>query len=165
MEEATVALWNETVSENDTVYILGDFCWGGQQEWKRILNKMKGHKVLILGNHDAKRMGDARKCFDQITPYLEINDGMYHLILCHYPILAYNGSYRDNVFMLYGHVHVTDEQKMISTMVEKIQEQYDGVTHLNRGQLIHVGCMMPWMNYIPRTIDYLVDKFDKKELW
>ncbi len=165
MEEGTVALWNETVSEEDTVYILGDFCYGNSHEWKRILNRLKGNKVLILGNHDQKKIGNASQCFTRIAPYMEINDGMYHLILSHYPILAYNGSYRDNVFMLYGHVHTTDEQKMVSKFVKELQSSYDGHTHMNRGQLIHVGCMMPWMNYIPRPIDYLVDKFDKKEVW
>ena len=32
MNEAQVRKWNETVSENDSVYILGDFCWNNQQE-------------------------------------------------------------------------------------------------------------------------------------
>lgn len=43
-------LWNATVRKNDTVYILGDFCWGKADEWLRIIRQLNGTKVLIEGN-------------------------------------------------------------------------------------------------------------------
>lgn len=33
MEETMVMLWNATVRKKDTVYILGDFCFGKADEW------------------------------------------------------------------------------------------------------------------------------------
>ena len=36
MEETLVDNWNSVTQPEDTVYILGDFCWGKEPEWKRI---------------------------------------------------------------------------------------------------------------------------------
>ena len=33
--------------------------------------------------------------------------------------------------------------------------------HHARGQFINVGCMMPWMNYTPRTLDQIIDGDNK----
>ena len=57
MEDRMVKNWNSVVSKNDTVYILGDFCWSkDDEEWIRILDRLTGNKVLIKGNHDKKNM-------------------------------------------------------------------------------------------------------------
>lgn len=52
MTEALVTIWNNTVKDGDTVYVLGDFSlnpkWSGQ-----ILPRLKGNKILIPGNHDG----------------------------------------------------------------------------------------------------------------
>ena len=61
MEDALIQNWNSVTDQNDTVYILGDFCWGKEDEWKRILPQLKGNKVLIRGNHDIKEMSSGLK--------------------------------------------------------------------------------------------------------
>ena len=50
--QAVIILWNETVGDNDVVYILGDFSWYKEEKTAFILGCLKGHKVLIKGNHD-----------------------------------------------------------------------------------------------------------------
>ena len=85
--------------------------------------------------------------------------------MCHYPILAYKHSFDPNTFMLFGHVHNnTKESHLITQFIKQIRqihvENFD-----NRGQLVNVGCMMPWMNYTPRTLDYLIDKLDNEEIY
>ena len=54
MDEALIRLWNDKVSDKDDVYIVGDFSYrsGRQEQW--YLKQLKGHKHLILGNHDIK---------------------------------------------------------------------------------------------------------------
>ena len=42
MEEVLVMNWNATVHKDDTVYILGDFCWGKADEWLRIHPRAAG---------------------------------------------------------------------------------------------------------------------------
>ena len=61
METALIENWNSTVFAGDTTYILGDFCWGKEPEWKRIVPLLNGNKVLIRGNHDLKEMSSSLK--------------------------------------------------------------------------------------------------------
>ena len=56
MEAALIENWNNSASAGDTTYILGDFCWVIEPEWKRIVPLLNGNKVLIRGNHDLKEM-------------------------------------------------------------------------------------------------------------
>ena len=87
MEEVLIDNWNGVVTEKDTTFILGDFCWGTEPEWKRIVPQLNGDKVLIRGNHDLKSMSSGlKKMFQDIKEYKEITDNGKHVIMCHYPI-------------------------------------------------------------------------------
>ncbi len=52
MNEYIIRTHNATISDNDIVIFLGDFCFKNVFI-KDILDKMRGHKYLILGNHDS----------------------------------------------------------------------------------------------------------------
>ena len=43
MDAALISKWNETVSEDDVVYVLGDFGAGGYEQ--EVLSKLKGEKA------------------------------------------------------------------------------------------------------------------------
>lgn len=45
MEETMVMLWNAAVRKNDTVYILGDFCWGKAEQFVSALEDSKKAQV------------------------------------------------------------------------------------------------------------------------
>ena len=61
MEDVIVKNWNSVVTNDDDVYILGDFCWDKEDEWIRILNRLNGRKFLIKGNHDLRQMSQKLK--------------------------------------------------------------------------------------------------------
>lgn len=55
--ERLEANWNSTVSEEDTVVLLGDHSWALKQEdayrdLEFIHSRLKGRKILVKGNHD-----------------------------------------------------------------------------------------------------------------
>ena len=166
MHRVIVDNWNRVVRTDDTVYILGDFCWSKESEWPFYLGPLAGQKVLIRGNHDPKRFSPAvRKFFQDIRDYKEITDGERHVILCHYPIPFHKAAYDPNCWMLYGHVHTTREQRFMeqlrSDVKAECKEKGDCV-----GNWINVGCMMPWMDYTPRTLDEIIareQEMTKKE--
>ena len=54
MNAALIDNWNSVVSNDDTVYILGDFIYRSSISGKVYLRQMKGKKHLIIGNHDHK---------------------------------------------------------------------------------------------------------------
>ena len=162
MEEKLVNNWNSVVTNKDHVYHLGDFCWGKVDEWIRILKRLNGNIHIIKGNHDIDLSPKLKKYIVEYTEYKELKEQGYNLILCHYPMLFYKHSYDVNTFMLCGHVHKTSENEQLQRLIRLLRDEsinpYD-----NKGQIINVGCMMPWMNYTPQTLEYLVKKYDKME--
>ena len=54
MDEAMISLWNQRVNHDDNVYILGDFCYRNEKSAEWYLSQLKGHKHLVLGNHDTR---------------------------------------------------------------------------------------------------------------
>lgn len=110
MDKALIENWNSVVGENDIVFDLGDFAFAPNSKWKEILESLKGHHYLILGNHDISRWpGDkVMELFERVENQMLLKiDGRF-VYLNHYPFLCYGGSYRGDqqaVYTLYGHVH------------------------------------------------------------
>lgn len=66
MNNQLIANHNSVVEENDIVYHLGDFVFPTNQNPNKvtaILNRLKGHHHLILGNHD------------ELKPFSYVNSG------------------------------------------------------------------------------------------
>ena len=108
MNEKLIENWNNVVQPDSTVFHLGDFAWG--HNWMPILNRLNGHKILIMGNHDFKNKDSIafKKGFDYVCQQLYINIEHRKVILNHCPMLCYGGTYRvdsDKVYQLFGHVH------------------------------------------------------------
>ena len=108
MDEAMVEAWNNKVGPDDTVFHLGDVCWGGSENWK-VLDRLNGHIHLIVGNHDVKNLRQSyMKHFESISFQKQIVVEGRSIYLNHYPLLTWGGLYRDDadkVWQLFGHVH------------------------------------------------------------
>lgn len=107
MNQVLIQNWNACVSERDDVYILGDFLYRGTgKDANNILSKLKGKKYLIRGNHDKflKEQDFDSSLFEWIEDYYILNHEKQKYILFHYPILEWQGYFKDTVH-LYGHVH------------------------------------------------------------
>lgn len=106
MNKKLIENWNKKVTDDDTVYILGDVSFKGSKENTiSILKQLKGKKILIKGNHDrfvGQRDFDER--FEKICDYLQITEDKQQIILSHYPIIDYAGMYY-GAKMIYGHIH------------------------------------------------------------
>lgn len=106
MRETMIDKWNNKVSDEDTVYILGDFCFKmSKEDAIKVLKQLKGKKILLRGNHD-KYVGqkDFDSCFESIHDYLQITRDKQQIILCHYPIIDFAGMFYGSK-MIYGHIH------------------------------------------------------------
>lgn len=148
MNEIIIKNWNERVNNEDTVYVLGDAFFKGEEASIEIMKQLNGHKRLVRGNHDRVH-GRLRFEWEAINNYEEIKDGEYNVVLSHYPMMFYNRQHYGAV-MLYGHVHNSREWKLI----EKWQKELWEIGIPSR--IINVGCMMEGMNYTPRTLDELL---------
>lgn len=123
MDNWIIKNWNKTVEEDDLVYILGDFSWYKGEKTNEILNKLKGDKILIVGNHDEIFLKDKkfdRNLFQEICNYKEIKIKTTKIVMCHYPIIDWNGK-NNGSFHLYGHVHsmINEDTKYMKMLEEK----------------------------------------------
>ena len=102
MDKAMIQNWNDRVTGNDTVYILGDMFFRSTNA-EGILKRLKGKKRLIVGNHDGSWMTkfDYARYFASVDKFLETSDGKRSLTLCHYPMLSWKHAKRSYICLLY----------------------------------------------------------------
>ena len=143
--------WNSVVMPEDTVYVLGDMFWCGQEEAEQVLSLLTGKIVMIRGNHDRIHGGGFRKRLSGVYDYLEVSDAGRKVILCHYPIPFFKNHMRGWLH-LYGHVHNSKEYEMLEEFRRHVEKE-QGLPL----QMYNVGCMMPYMDYTPRTLDQILE--------
>lgn len=154
MDEALIANWNRKVTEKDHVYIIGDFTYHSCHMPEYYLRQLRGHKHLIVGNHDKVILRDdnALAYFESVEYLGHYRDHKRETVLCHYPLMEWNGSRRDEfhrAWHIYAHIHA------------RTGGIYD-VIH-ERGQALNAGCMIN--GYEPCTLEELYvnnEKFLRK---
>ena len=58
MDRILIKLWNSRVAPDDNVYIVGDFAYQNEKPEEWYLKYLRGHKHLIIGNHDSKLLAN-----------------------------------------------------------------------------------------------------------
>ena len=104
MDEALISNWNARVHRDDHVYIIGDLAFRNVQPIVNYLDRLKGKKHLIVGNHDAKWMKQVRMSdyFESVDTLLEAIDKNRKTVMCHYPMMSWPGK---GSYLIHGHVH------------------------------------------------------------
>lgn len=106
MNDTIIKNWNNLVSPEDKVYILGDIAFTTAQAAARLVNRLNGTKILIKGNHDVKLLREQvfRDCFAEIHDYLEIGYNGSRLVMFHFPIWEWDRMHHGAVHF-HGHCH------------------------------------------------------------
>lgn len=152
MNRALIRNWNRVTGPDDLTWILGDFCAGSKERWSEILGQLNGRKALILGNHDSREAAEAlRDHFEDISEYREITDGDRHVVLCHYPVMAFHNQYF-GWYHLYGHVHMSYEWNVTENAKRLLRKLY---VREDIMRMANAGAMLPYMDYTSRTLDEL----------
>lgn len=165
MDETIISNWNKVVSNADTVCMLGDVSWYSRYSGKTfgILNRLNGNKFLVRGNHDNRLLVSDRTRFKVIMDYAEIIDDSpgannAKIVLSHYPIPFYKNMPHGD-YHFYGHIHNGWDHNMMEHWRKEIENLYQ-----REWRGYNVGCMMPYMNYTPRTFKEIVDGFRGMEV-
>ena len=130
-DEEIIRRWNEKVPEDGIVFHLGDVAFGDPDKVDKILERLNGTIYLVIGNHDWRRIVSQHAWrFEKMTQQINMKIGKRHVILNHYPMLAFSGAWRgeDATCQLFGHVHTspyTDEGLDQARMKMLFTSQYD----------------------------------------
>lgn len=154
MNDKIVESINSVVGEDDTLFHLGDWSFGGFDNIEEFRNRINCKNIhLILGNHDhhiERNKNDIQRLFSSVHQYLRLQvsimpgtklyAGEMDLVLMHYPIASWHNM-NDGVIHLHGHVHLPPDKK------------------LSQGKAMDVGVdgnnMMPYsLGQIMKIMDY-----------
>lgn len=126
MNEHMIMRWNSVVSDEDTVWFLGDFAFMKLDEIFATLDRLKGNINIVPGNHDERLLDEwklsehwTRKRVKILEPLVHTKIGQRSFVLCHYPVEDWAGMYWPttkgsnepqqptlrNAAMLHGHCH------------------------------------------------------------
>jgi calcineurin-like phosphoesterase family protein len=96
---------NETVGVDDTLYMLGDFCFRGKKPIEYRSRIMCQDVHICLGNHDKRNdYKDDLQGFSSVQEVKEIIYCNQRIYLSHYPHRSWPASHKGS-WMLFGHVH------------------------------------------------------------
>ena len=124
---------NEMVGQDDVLFHLGDWSFGGFESIEQFRNQIVCQNVhIITGNHDhhiQNNRGDCQKLFSSVNKYVELNvkwpvgPEMHdaNFVLMHFPIASWNNMARGAIH-LHGHVH------------------FNPNVRLQEGKMMDVGC-------------------------
>lgn len=138
MDNDMLRKWNLRIKDNDTVCILGDFAFSNESA--RIVERLQGKKLLLLGNHDEVLSLEILNKFDGVKTIDTINDNGRSVCLCHYPLLSYNRSVYGG-YHVFGHIHNNPNDK----------------AYFLQAQLTNsFNCGADVVGFMPRTLDELI---------
>ncbi len=116
MNEALIENWNETVTDVDDIYVLGDFFLGTDEEFiLDTLGKLRGKIHLIYGNHDTPKKIELYNKYPTVVECegyaTKIKYKKREFYLSHYPTLTAGLEQDPNraVINLFGHTHSKDK--------------------------------------------------------
>lgn len=162
MHEDLLKRWNESVTNADHVYVLGDIVWkfnsSNQEEVMRLLKAMNGNIHLITGNHDICKSAVFKSRFEEIVPYKKGEDTAHgttrNVVMSHYYMPFYEKHYYNGI-LLHGHSHNTDESDMERAITKFLND------NSFPAEIYNVGCMYPYMNYAPKTLEQIIDGYNQ----
>lgn len=143
MDEALIELWNNKVTDNDDVYIDGDFAFRNGKPVSYYASRLKGKLHLIMGNHD-RLTPDDRKYFVEIKDRKTIKDNGRTVVIDHFPMAEWDGFFR-GVYHVYAHIH------------NNTNAAFQFMRTLNNA--LNAGCMIN--GYVPVTLDELIENNKK----
>lgn len=111
MNEKLIENWNKVVGKQDRVFMMGDFALCGKEKIIEIGKRLKGKKILILGNHEGASLKTYYEAgFEMVSKYPILFNEFF--ILSHEPQYVQENGVYANIF---AHVHTNPMYKSVSS--------------------------------------------------
>lgn len=107
-DAAIIKNWNEIVTPDDEVFILGDLVMNDTESGIKKLAQLNGQLNIIFGNHDTDRKIGFYEKLPNVTLVgwsTLIKSGKWSFYLCHFPTMVDNFEERHKFYCLHGHTH------------------------------------------------------------
>jgi len=149
MTEEMIEWYNELVSAEDRVYILGDVAFTTANITSTV-GRMNGRKVLVPGNHEPKKMAKYIDLFDDVRGYVQRSG----FIMSHIPL--HPGSLGRWGLNIHGHLHNNFVRAdYVSQGVTPKDETYDDLTETVQDKRYYCACVER-TNFRPKLLDEIL---------
>lgn len=145
MNDGLVEIWNSVVTEDDTVYVVGDACMGLITESLPILDRLNGAELrLIVGNQDRPfptfKNAEFAKLYEDYFRAINFTETLTiageQVELYHLP---FTGDSNDHAERFVKYRPVNNGQWLMHGHIHK--------THMIEDKMIHVGIDADWTSY------------------
>lgn len=138
MNEALIENWNNVVTKNDRVIIVGDFAFKRHQYF---LNRLNGFKDLIVGSHDKVKGIPLKALYSNVYTIGTYNLNDMYIVCSHCCMRVWERSHYGSIH-LFGHSHGN---------LKTYNMSFD------------VGVDVPENNYTPIHIDEIKRRAEKRK--
>lgn len=137
MREHMIANYQDYVGPDDVCIFVGDIAFLPDDEANKILHRMHGYKILIIGNHDWNKKKVKKLHFDETHLIKRMYvDGM-DFVFTHYPMNTLPEPY----FIVHGHEHIS---------------------HQETNSIQHFNVNVEFTGYKPRAFSEIVEEAKKR---
>jgi calcineurin-like phosphoesterase family protein len=134
MDESILDNWNSVVKDGDIVYHLGDVYFNLEKP-SSFLNKLKGRKRLVLGNHDNGKDQNLLNVFQKIMVWKMFPE--FGLLLTHVP------------------VHESTLDRGLTENLRKLTNVHGHIHNKEPPSPFHVNVSVEMVDYTPINIEEL----------
>jgi calcineurin-like phosphoesterase family protein len=147
-DEYIISQWNKKVHKNDVTYILGDVTMETHNNYY-LLDRLKGSKIVILGNHDMKNhVKHLLNHVDSVAGMVKYSvKGYPKIFLTHCPIHPMELNHRVG-YNIHGHIH---EHLVMKT---EIIGKNNNTRQVPDTRYINVACEQ--VDYTPQLLKELI---------
>ena len=156
MNDKIIESINSVVGEDDTLFHLGDWSFGGFDNIAKFRSRINCKNIhLILGNHDhhiEHNKNDIQRLFSSVHQYLRLQvsimpgtklyAGEMDLVLMHYPIASWHNM-NDGVIHLHGHVHLPPDKKLSQGKAMDVGVDGNNLMPYSLGQIMKIMDYQP----------------------
>jgi len=168
MHEVIINNYNASVPENGVCYVLGDAGMCGSGIIEKVLGRLNGTKILVLGNHDKGSSAMYRAGFTAVVSGMYLKIANEWVSMTHAPLRKiqrenvknmrgavageeWHGASRSKVFALentgnfhlHGHVHSKPENRVLG-------KQFDVGVRANKYTPVSISIIESWISNIKR---------------
>lgn len=116
-DAAIIKNWNEVVSNEDVVYILGDVMMGNDYDLAlEKLSQLHGQLIILNGNHESPTKLGTYEKLPNVTLAgwsTVIKSGKWQFYLSHFPTMVDNFDEKHKFYCCHGHTHDKNKYQFI----------------------------------------------------
>lgn len=171
MNDRLVAGINASVGQDDILFHLGDWSFGGFESIRQFRDRLVCKNIhLILGNHDqhiARNKDDVQEIFSSVHNMLDLivkwNVGTptqdeAKFMLMHFPIASWDNLAR-GVIHLHGHVHLPKHRRIGPGKMMDVGVDGNGLEPIDMKEVLTIMKNQPIKSMMPNDHHEIIENY------